>query len=220
MKKSSLLVFGLALVFISALAFGSGDNDDQQKANKKMRVKMVKNVDGKITCLDTILIDFKPGDHDKLSRTFMGACDGKADSLFKTMFVELGIDDKEPHKRKVKVYAHGVSSGDMNIEEMIQGDSLLHTICINTNDKDNDREKKVVIWKSKDGEETQLDQLNIIRAPMPPLPPAMGFKSSRHVIELDDPSIISFKKKDLGGDKEKIEIIRRKPEMKAKPENN
>ncbi len=55
--------------------------------------------------------------------------------------------------------------------------------------------------------------------PMPPMPhPIRMFKGpiSGQVIDLNDPNIISYKKKNLSGDREKIEIIRKKSEQ---PEN-
>jgi hypothetical protein len=51
--------------------------------------------------------------------------------------------------------------------------------------------------------------------PMPPMPPMRHFKmmkgtNSGRVIDLNDPNIISYKKKNMSGDREKIEIIRKK----------
>ena len=48
--------------------------------------------------------------------------------------------------------------------------------------------------------------------PMLPVPPMkmMGIHRSGRVIDLNDPNIISYKKKDMSGDREKIEIIRKK----------
>ncbi|MDP3435022.1 MAG: hypothetical protein Q8T04_18945, partial [Bacteroidota bacterium] len=53
--------------------------------------------------------------------------------------------------------------------------------------------------------------------PMPPMPPVRHMKmmkgaNSGRVIDLNDPNIISYKKKNLSGDREKIEIIRKKTE--------
>ncbi|MBW8332199.1 MAG: hypothetical protein K0M40_09280 [Prolixibacteraceae bacterium] len=57
--------------------------------------------------------------------------------------------------------------------------------------------------------------------PMPPMPPMPHIKMMRggnsgRVIDLNDPNIISFKKKNLSGNREKIEIIREKSQ---EPEN-
>ncbi len=51
--------------------------------------------------------------------------------------------------------------------------------------------------------------------PMPPMPPMRPMKmmkggNSVRVIDLNDPNIISYKKKNLSGNREKIEIIREK----------
>jgi len=52
-------------------------------------------------------------------------------------------------------------------------------------------------------------------SPMPSLPPVphMGMRGNQHqeqIINLNDPNIISFEKKKMSGDREKIEIIRKK----------
>jgi hypothetical protein len=49
-------------------------------------------------------------------------------------------------------------------------------------------------------------------SPLPPVPhmKMMGIQHQGQMINLDDPNIISFKKKKMSGDREKIEIIRRK----------
>ena len=39
-------------------------------------------------------------------------------------------------------------------------------------------------------------------------------KQSQNLIDLNDPDIISFERKELSGDREKIEIIRKKPKEK------
>jgi len=83
--------------------------------------------------------------------------------------------------------------------------------------------KKIIIHKRlHDGNEADhFVYLNEPRMkhfpPMPPMPPVphlkmMKDKHSGRSINLNDPNIISFKKKDLSGDREKIEIIRKKTE--------
>lgn len=53
--------------------------------------------------------------------------------------------------------------------------------------------------------------------PVPPVPPVphvrmMKMQHSGQIINLNDPNIVSFKKKEMSGDREKIEIIRKKSE--------
>lgn len=75
----------------------------------------------------------------------------------------------------------------------------------------------------RDGKEMIfLDEENMKHfPPMPPMPPMPHIKMMRggnsgRVIDLNDPNIISFKKKNLSGNREKIEIIREKSQ---EPEN-
>ena len=91
-------------------------------------------------------------------------------------------------------------------------------------------QKKIIIHKRlKDGtEEDHLIHLNgpdmkhfPPMPPMPPVPPHFKMMQKAHsgrVIDLNDPNIISFSKKELSGDREKIEIIRKKSEKETKAE--
>lgn len=52
--------------------------------------------------------------------------------------------------------------------------------------------------------------------PMPPVPPVphvkmLGIRHQGKAIDLNDPNIISYKKTEISGNREKIEIIRKKP---------
>ncbi|MDO8929777.1 MAG: hypothetical protein Q7W54_12425 [Bacteroidota bacterium] len=67
----------------------------------------------------------------------------------------------------------------------------------------------------RDGKEKEMIYKHF--PPMPPMPPMRHMKmikgaNSDRVIDLNDPNIISYKKKNMSGDREKIEIIRKKSE--------
>ncbi len=216
MKKTWLSILALAVIFISASAFHFAEKDDQKKGQKKMHIKMVKNMDGQVVKLDTILVNFSDDDPDKIKALFLGDDEGDLDSLMQTMTIRIDTEGDSLMRRNVKVFAHGMSMDDMNIEEMDEGDSLVHTFCITAHGDGRGKDKNVMIWKGKKGEEP--DHFGFVTPPVTPTPPVPPFghvkvpMHSKNVIHLDDPSIISYKRKDLGGNKEKIEIIREKPE--------
>ncbi len=67
----------------------------------------------------------------------------------------------------------------------------------------------------KDHRLSMDDGDGIPKPPAPPVPPfshmkVMKMQRHRKIIDLNDPNIISYKKKDMSGDREKIEIIRKK----------
>ena len=93
-----------------------------------------------------------------------------------------------------------------------------------TEDNDSTGKRIVVRKRIKDGDGNQVfyfkngDMRHF--PPMPPVPPVppvphmrmMKMQHSGQIINLNDPNIISFKKKEMSGDREKIEIIRKKSE--------
>lgn len=79
--------------------------------------------------------------------------------------------------------------------------------------------EKVMIFRHKDRNDGDGNMRHF--PPVPPVPPVphvrmMKMKHAGKTINLNDPNIISYKKKDMSGDREKIEIIRKKS---AEPEN-
>ena len=80
-------------------------------------------------------------------------------------------------------------------------------------------QKRIIIHKMmKDGDEDQVIYLNGPDMkhfpPMPPMPHMKMMKEQHagRIIDLNDPNIISYKKKSMKGGREKIEIIRNKSE--------
>lgn len=92
------------------------------------------------------------------------------------------------------------------------GFDKMHRIDVEVENKDGNEEDRLIYLNGPDMKHFP---------PMPPMPPMPHVKmlkgpNTGHIIDLNDPNIISFKKKKLSGDREKIEIIRKKSEG---PEN-
>jgi len=157
---------------------------------------------------------------------------GLAVMLFTTsVYSQTSGDPKEtPKPRHIKLLK--IENGKkMELDTMVTGKDVFiwngDTIGgeelgkhINPSGFDKMEHKKMVIRKMiKDGDEEQMIYLNCPDMknfpPMPPMPPHMKMWKGQHagrVIDLNDPNIISYKKKDMKGGREKIEIIRNKPE--------
>jgi hypothetical protein len=79
---------------------------------------------------------------------------------------------------------------------------------------DNDAHNNVMVWHGKKGPDHIMVPPHPARVPQVPDVMFMHKDKSDNVIDLSDPGVISFKKKKMSGDREKITIIRKKPEVK------
>lgn len=207
--KNTLLMFGmagLAAVVLSSFVVG-GNDDNGQQPKKSRHVRLVKIENGKKMEIDTVFAN-------------------------DDVFVWQG-DTINPMKHKGGMMVHRFGKGDGKANVMVfkqrdgKGEDPMFFDMKTADDMDvlidnNDTTgKKVMIRKimrdSPDG------NVMFFRGhgpghfpPVPPVPPAppvphiMKFKHSGKVIDLNDPNVISYKKKDLSGGREKIEIIRKK----------
>ncbi|MFA5327115.1 MAG: hypothetical protein WC384_04940 [Prolixibacteraceae bacterium] len=217
--KHKLAVFGM--VGFSALLLSAftpeQKKDEPQEPKKERHIKMVKVENGKKVELDTVLTD------DKIFVWHGDTIGGKE------MVKHFGTEGHRKMKRyKVKVDGDGKNEnvfvyhmkdgkgGEPMIWQM-DSDNDVHVFT----DADGDSIRKNIIIRKriKDGEGKQMmffDHANGMPVPpVPPVPPVAHFRSLREmnhgrVIDLNDPNIITYKKKDLKGGREKIEIIRKK----------
>ncbi len=208
--KNTLLtigVAGFASLLLSSFVL-SGNDDNVQKPKKSRHVKMVKIVDGKKAEIDTV---FTTDD----------------------VFVWKG-DTINPMKYKGEFMVHRFGKGDDGPDVMMfnhrrgEKDAPSFFDMDSEDDMDffadgNDSiEKKIIVRKMRKG--GPADHIIFMNGhgpdhvpPMPPVPPVphiMKFKQSGKIIDLNDPNVISYKKKDLSGGREKIEIIRKKVDPK------
>lgn len=199
----------LLLVLFVSSSFHVQKNDDPVKIEKKAQIKMIKDIDGVVTEIDTVLTDFAPADIEKMSKKFMGCHSGKLglDSLKKSHMFYQDEKGKRCHIYKF-ISSDGLSDmSDIDVSAICEGDSVMRKVIIIKDPEGNDRKKKVMILRG-DPDETEM----LHGFPPDNVPKMiMKHKMDGNIIRLDDPSIISFKKKDIDGNKEKIEIIREKP---------
>lgn len=212
MKKIlQLRVLGLIGLFVcSAVAITAQEVKEEQK---KRHLKMVRIEDGEKTVIDTVVTGDWSGmewfDELNLEEKLDSSLKGKMkrfdlevidDGKLQNVFV-FSTDDHPP--------IHWRGDFEVETESIVEGDSI----------------KKVVKIKHGDGPmEHELmihHDPHFVHVPKPQYPPMpikwMGpHPDDEMVIRLDDPTIISYKKKELSDGREKIEIIRKKPDSGVK----
>lgn len=218
--KNTLLSFGLAGLATVALSFTVIEkNGESQEPQKKRHIKMVKIVDGKKMEIDTVFTNdnvfvwngdtINPVKHMKK----FGPDGPKQMHRF-----DVNVDNKDG-KEKIWIFKHsGEGKGEpmtweMNSEDMEiiteDIDSLGKKIVVRKKVLGDDKDHMIFLH---DGNMKHMPGMPPV-PPVPPAPPVPHIKMLRHagkVIDLNDPNIISYKKKDMSGDREKIEIIRKK----------
>jgi len=227
MKKLVFALGALAFIFGVASAFSYRNNDNQKKSDKMARVKIIKEVDGKRTEIDT-LINTKDdefyfdasGKHGKMKKVHMMVHDHEkldVDSLIKS--IQLTIEDSVEGHHIMKIVtdisdiegdvANALEDIDLNIIDIPSGDSICKKIMITTGDHKGSH-GKVLIKKGCIGESNEEgDACIYFNKGGKKFVKVIG-KDHSETIRLDDPTIVSFKKKDVGNGNEKIEIIRKK----------
>lgn len=215
--KNTLLSFGLAGITTALLSFTFVQkNDEVQEPKKTRHIKMLKMENGKKMELDTVLTNDDVfvwnGDTVNPIKHIKKVNPSGFDKMEK---FDVKVENKDG-KEKVMIFKHkGGKDGEPMIWNMDSGDHME----IITEDNDSTGKKIVVRKRIKDGEGNNMIYFNSDNMkhfpPMPPMPPIPHVKMMRmqhpgQIINLNDPNIVSFKKKDLSGGREKIEIIRKK----------
>ena len=215
MKNTFVLLTMAGLTALGLSSYSIFQDSEQAQPKKTRHIKIMKMENGKKMELDTVLSgdDIFVWNGDTLNpakriKKFSPA-------QFDKMHNPDGAFDK---KEKVKIYRHnGNKSGEPMIwqlnsdddVEMIsetEGDSLMENIIIHKRHSDGNEDDRIMHSKHEDGNHFPP------MPPMPPIPPMppMEMNHSRGMINLNDPNVISYKKKDISGGREKIEIIRNK----------
>lgn len=215
--KNTLLTIGLAgmtAVLLSSFAF-TQKSDDTQAPKKNRHVRLVKIKDGKKTELDTVFTNNDVfvwnGDTINPEGRFNKFKDGDFD-----IARNWGENDKGGNIMHFK-HRKGMK-GNPQEWQFTPGENME----IVTEDNDSTG-KRIVIQKMMD--DGHVDHM-IYRdgpgmenfppvPPVPPMPPMphvkmFGIQHSGKIIDLNDPNIISYKKKEISGGREKIEVIRKK----------
>jgi hypothetical protein len=213
----ALFGIGLAAVLFSSSAFAQ--KTPEAKETKKTRhIKMMKIENGKKMELDTVLTGndvfiwngdtLNPAKHTKKFNS---------SGFDKLRHIDVEVEDNDGNEN-VRIFRH---RGGKPGEPMILQTDSDNDVQLFSDMEGDSIQKKIVIHKRlKHGNDEDMylngpDMRHF--PPMPPMPPAPHMKmlkraQSGRVIDLNDPNIISYRKKDLSGGREKIEIIRKKSE--------
>ena len=217
--KNTLLTFGLTGLTTVLLSFTLVQKTDEVQEPKKSRhIKMTKIENGKKMELDTVIT----GDQvfvwkgDTIGGKGMVKHFGSSGSDQKK-HVEVFVD-QDGKNEKVMIFHKGDKKGGEPLNwNWNSGDDTE----IITEDIDSLGKRIVVRKRTGSGDENRVIYLNgkdrMHFPPVPPVPPVphvrmMKMQHSGQIINLNDPNIVSFKKKEMSGDREKIEIIRKKSE--------
>lgn len=206
--KNKLLSFGLAGITAASMSFTLIQKNDEVQEPKKMRhIKMTKIENGKEMELDTVLNN---------DDVFVWQGDTVGGKEMVKHISPSGFDKK----KHIKV----IVDGDKNDEKMMIFHSKDGEPMIWNSDSDevfdvfseglgdSIREKIVIHKRMGDQYRDHMMFMNgPEHMPFPPFPHMkMIHQKNARMIDLNDKNIISYRKKDLSGNREKIEIIRNK----------
>ena len=201
---SKTLVVAAALFCATGAWAQTSDNATQDEKSVKKHLKIVKIEDGVKTELDTVITDegnftwfgegefdeFFPGGEPPMSPDFPN------DSVMRKHMKHFRFEGPDGERREVFMHRGPGEFEAMREFKFEDGDSTRHMVFIH---------------KGDNGDEF----MNFGGPDMPRPPRPMRIKHIERMghpdlIDLNDPDVISFKKKDLSGGREKIEIIRKK----------
>jgi len=170
-------IFGLAILFTSAISIIETPQDPPKGKKVEKRIKMVTvDDDGTRTELDTVI----EGDN---------------------VFIWNGDTIGGEHEMK------WISEGDYNIDVKESADGKVIIMKSGT-----EGEHKVMMFNGDKGDNEMIfGAPHMVGSPHAPKVMMMKMHNQGNVIDLSDPGIISYEKKDLKDGKEKITIIREKP---------
>jgi hypothetical protein len=227
--KNTLLSFGIiGLTGVLLSSFALMQKGDEPQGPKKTRhIKMVKIENGKKMEIDTVLAgdDVFVWNGDTINQVKHIKKFNHAD-FDKMHQFDVKVDSKDGNDDVMIIKHKGGRKGEPAIWHMSPSDDME----VITEDIDSIGKKIVVRKRMKDGHGNNMIYFNDEEMkhfpPMPPMPPVppippvphmkmMGIQHFGQTIDLNDPNIISFKKKEMSGDREKIEIIRKKSDDNA-----
>lgn len=208
--KNTLLMFGMAgFAAIMLSSFVLNENDDNGQQPKKSRhVRLVKIENGKKMEIDTVFAtdDVFVWHGDTINPIkhkggMMVHSFGKGDGKANVVIIKHKDGDKgEPMSFDFKT----VDDLDIVTES---GDSLGKKIIVRKMRKGGPGDRMIYLNERGPGHFPPVP-------PTPPIPHIMKFKHSGQLIDLNDPNVVSYKKKDLKDGLEKIEIVRKKVDPK------
>lgn len=212
---------GLTALLLSSTASAQKGNEPKEKKTSR-HIKMMKIENGKKLELDTIFTNNDVfvwnGDTINPPKHFKKVNPSGFDKMQQ---FDVKVDHKDGKEKVMIIKNKGGKAGEPMIWHM-DSDNDLELI---TEDCDSVGKKIVIRKMIKDGNQDHMIYFNDSDMkhfpPIPPVPPLphmkmMKMQHSGQIINLNDPNIISYRKKEMSGGREKIEIIRKKSDG---PEN-
>lgn len=215
MKRNLFFVGTLLLSFIFLSSFSLRENPQDPPRGKKSEkhIKLVTvDDDGKKMELDTVI----EGDNVFVwnGDTIGGKKDLKWISEDDMDFdFDMDIDVKESADGKMIIMKSGKGGAPMIREFKMDGDSnKIVRVRVKKDGPQGDHD--IMMWNNKAGNKMLFHGPEISGMPNPHKMMIMKSQNRGNVIDLSDPGIISYDKKELKDGKEKITIIRNKPAEK------
>jgi hypothetical protein len=204
--KTNVTIGQLALTIFLLLPAVLVSAQTDEEPEKQRRVKMVKLVDGERIVLDTLISG------DDANFAWMDELDlpCQLDSSLKRKLNRFRYEFSDSENEEVFVFAPGDRpfmrhQGNRMFmrDSIMEGDSVRKVMRIRRGDGPMGGNGR--FWHDR----------AVVHVPRPPYPPMRILHLGKHpddkmVIHLDDPNVLSYKKKDLSGGREKIEVIRKK----------
>lgn len=205
--------FACAFFLLSSFSIRENPQDPPRGKKKERHIKLEKTDDsGKTMKLDTIVegdaVFVWNGDTigEGKDLEWIAKDDFKLDSLFER------FDIDEDDDGNIFILKSGKTKGSPMVYEFSSDDDSAKTYKIVT-DGDN-ADDNVVMWHGKKGPDHVMVPPRPAKAPRVLDIMFMDKYKSDNNIDLSDPDIISFKKKEMSGDREKITIVRKKSDTK------
>lgn len=197
-----------AVLLLPSVAFSQ--TPDQKKTR---HIKMTKIENGKRMEIDTVLT----GDNVFVWNGDTINPEKHIKRFNPSEFDKMHSPGMDKGQKKVRIIKHRDEAMDDRL--IMHGDSG-EAYQITTNEGDTTGRKVIIHKRLRNGDKNDrfiyLHSLNGEHfppvPPVPPVPPMRMFRGNQSgkAINLNDPNVISFKKKDISGGREKIEIIRKK----------
>ena len=214
--KHTLALIGIAgLVTLAVTSASFAQKGDEAKDKTKTRhIKLTKIENGKKMELDTIVAgnDVFVWKGDTIGGKDM-AKRISSEVTGKMKHIKVIVDGDDKNENVMIYHMKDGKKGEPMVLHMESGDQDE----ILTEEPGDSIHKRIIIRKRmKDSHDLMNDAEMKHFHGMPPMPPMMHMKmmkyqQSSRVIDLNDPNIISYHKKDLKNGRQKIEIIRNKP---------
>lgn len=210
--KTNLKIGRWALIIFLLLPAVLVSGQTDEKPERQRRVKMVKVVNGERTVLDTLISG------DETGFAWIDELDLRCrlDSTLKRRLNRFRYEFSDGENGDVFVFAPGDrpfmrhrGNRIMLRDSLPACDSLGMRMMI--------RRGEGSMGPNRSFRHNRAF-VHVPRAPYPPMPIQYldRHPDDKMVIHLDDPDVISYKKKDLSGGREKIEIIRKKRDNQAR----